>query len=66
MKAFIIIIGIFILIMVIPAFFSDEVKAEPKKREPLFKNWRPDDTGGLRWMGNKKRARKKKKYFWDD
>ncbi len=66
MKAFIIIIGIFILIMVIPAFFSDEVKAKPEKRKPLFNDWHPDDTGGLRWMGNRKRAGKKKKYFWDD
>lgn len=68
MKAFILIVGIFLIIMVIPAFFSDEVKAEPKKREPLFKNWQPDDTGGLPWFGNKKRARKqnKKKYFWGD
>jgi len=68
MKAFIIIIGIFILIMVVPAFFSDEEKAKPVKREPLFKNWQPDDTGGLPWFSHKKKARrqKKKKYFWDD
>lgn len=39
---------------------------KPKKRSPLFKNWKPDNTGGLRWMGNRKRARKNKKYFWDD
>ncbi len=34
-----------------------------KKRTPLFKHWKPDDTGGLPWFSHKKRARKKKKYF---
>lgn len=49
-------------------FFPEAKNQKPKKREPLFKNWQPDDTGGLRWMGNRERARKqcKKKYFWDD
>lgn len=68
MKAFILIVVIFIIIMVIPGFFSNEPAPKPKKREPLFKNWQPDDTGGLPWFSHKKKARKqsKKIYFWDD
>lgn len=38
MKAFILIVGIFLIIMVIPAFFSDEVKAEPKPKRRKYYN----------------------------
>lgn len=54
--------------VIVMSFIPKDKWPEPKKRESLFKNWQPDDTGGLPWFGNKKRARKqkKKKYFWDD
>lgn len=64
-----IIIAILVGFLIIGAILSDgtEPKSEykPSEKIVLFKNWKPDNTGGLRWMGNKKRTRKKKKYFWD-
>lgn len=56
-------VGVPVLVM---SFIPESKWPKPKNRTPLFKNWKPDDTGGLPWFGNKKRARKKKKYFWDD
>lgn len=54
--------------IVIMSFIPESKWPKPKKRTPLFKNWQPDDTGGLPWFSHKKKARKqsKKKYFWDD
>lgn len=52
--------------IVIMSFIPERKWPKPKKRTPLFKNWQPDDTGGLPWFSHKKKARRKKKYFWDD
>ena len=49
--------------IIIMSLIPEKKWPKPKKRTPLFKNWHPDDTGGLPWFSHKKRARKKKKYF---
>lgn len=68
MKAFIIIIGIFILMMVIPAFFSDEVESKPTpKRSTRRKD--PSSPKSLPWFDKdylKRKKKEKNKYFWDD
>lgn len=59
-----------ILVLIVAAigiFIPEKYLPTPPKRTPLFKNWRPDDKGGLPWFGNAKRNRRRNnKYFWDD
>lgn len=58
---------ILLVVAVIGIFVPEKYLPKPKKRQPRFKNWRPDDKGGLPWFGNTKRSRRKReKYFWDD
>lgn len=52
--------------IVIMSFIPERKWPKSKKRTPLFKNWQPDDTGGLPWFSHKKKTRREKKYLWDD
>lgn len=57
---------ILLVLVVVGLFIPTKYLPKQRKRAPLFKNWHPDDKGGLPWFGNRKRARRKKKYYWDD
>lgn len=54
------------VLVIVCIFVPDKYLPRPKKRTPKFKNWHPDDKGGLPWFGNRKRARKNQRCFWDD
>ena len=52
-----------LIITVIGIFTPEKYLPKQKKQTPLFKNRRPKHSGGLRWFGNRKRARRNKKKY---